>query len=368
VAVGPLELVTLRTSGAASLYRGLGEAFTATKGGLALVGRRADGVCGFLGDDNRCRIHAELGFGLKPLTCRLFPYRLHPTAEGPTIVRASLSCPTVAANQGALVSTEAKALGRLADEWARAFPVSPRALELVAGRSLPAPVAETLRSALQSLLDRPGDLRANLRRIADLLDDLTRWRVRRMPEDRFAEYARIMARHAETSDRAVSATPSPKLTWSTRGVLLAVAATRAQLAGEAGMRLRIRLLRLVAHLHGVGPGSAGVDLRLAEAATLDLADPAVRALVHHVLRGAVTSLGSGEQPLVDELGTHAALLHAATLLARQRAGAQGRSQATADDLLAVIPESMDVLLASGTFAGLVRRLGGGTSALRQLAA
>src|SRR4051812_26797456 len=42
------------------------------------IRKRADGACGFLSDDNRCRIHERLGGQRKPLTCRLFPFRFHP--------------------------------------------------------------------------------------------------------------------------------------------------------------------------------------------------------------------------------------------------------------------------------------------------
>jgi hypothetical protein len=225
-----------------------------------------------------------------------------------------------------------------------------------------------LHGALLAILERGGGLRPSLLRMADLLEDLTRWRARRMADEAFSEYVQIMARHAGGSDAAPRSAPVAGLTLASRGVLLAVAATRAQLAGEGGLGLRLRLLRLVAHLHGVGGGAAGIDLGHARAATLDVDEPSVRVVLQHAMRVGLSGLGASRQPMVDELGTHAALLLAATLLARQRAGAAGRDRATAEDLLAVLPETMDVLLASGAFAGLVRSLGGGVAALRQLAA
>jgi hypothetical protein len=367
VAVSTAEVEALTRAGAASLYRGIGQPFTEAGRGISLVGRREDGVCGFLADDRRCSIHAELGAKLKPLTCRMFPFRVHAATAGAAIVSSSLSCPTVAANEGAPVSRDA-GLPALAESWLRAFPEKPARVEMVAGRSLSPPAADALQGTLRALIDRGGDLRTSILRVADLLEDLTRWRARRMSEDAFSEYVQIMARHAGASDAPPRSAPLPGLTLATRGVLLAVAATRAQLAGEGGFGLRLRLLRLVAHLHGIGRGSAGVDVSQARAARLDAEDPELRRLLQHALRVGIAGLGSSRQPLVEELGTHAALLHAATLLARQRAGASGRDRATAEDLLAVLPETMDVLLASGSFASLVRRLGGGVTALRQLAA
>ena len=60
---------------------------------LQRIRKRADGACGFLSADNRCRIHEELGAAKKPLTCRLFPYAFHTAADG-VVVTASFGCPT----------------------------------------------------------------------------------------------------------------------------------------------------------------------------------------------------------------------------------------------------------------------------------
>ena len=69
---------------------------------LQRIRKRADGACGFLSDDNRCRIHEELGAARKPLTCRLFPYAFHTAADG-VVVTASFGCPTIVANEGPLI-------------------------------------------------------------------------------------------------------------------------------------------------------------------------------------------------------------------------------------------------------------------------
>ena len=72
--------------------------------GLHRIRKRADGACGFLSDDNRCRIHEELGAAKKPLTCRLFPLRLSSRLATNIIVTASFNCPTIAANEGPLMA------------------------------------------------------------------------------------------------------------------------------------------------------------------------------------------------------------------------------------------------------------------------
>ena len=71
---------------------------------LQRIRKRADGACGFLSADNRCRIHEELGAAKKPLTCRLFPYAFHTAADG-VVVTASFGCPTIVANEGPLIGT-----------------------------------------------------------------------------------------------------------------------------------------------------------------------------------------------------------------------------------------------------------------------
>jgi hypothetical protein len=72
-------------------------------------------ACGFRDDDNRCRIHARLGMGVKPLVCRLYPYTL---AETPAGVFAGLrfSCPAAVAGEGTSLEESRDELERLARE------------------------------------------------------------------------------------------------------------------------------------------------------------------------------------------------------------------------------------------------------------
>ena len=55
--------------------------------------------CGFLLDDNRCEIHAELGIDAKPVTCQQFPFMMTKTPEG-IFVGASFFCTSVRENSG----------------------------------------------------------------------------------------------------------------------------------------------------------------------------------------------------------------------------------------------------------------------------
>jgi Fe-S-cluster containining protein len=341
------------------------------------IRKRADGACGFLSKDNRCRIHERLGGAKKPLTCRLFPFRFHPV-EGKASLSASFCCPTVVGNTGETVAAQLRPLGGLYSEWSRAFPEETRRLELVAGRPLSAGTAAVLRDVLRQMLDRPGadgrpDLRGNVGRIAALLDDLTRHRVLKLDPARFDEYVELTGRYAAASDRrSPPAKPSAVGRVLSRGFLFAVLAAREQLRGpHSGLRLglRARLVRLAAHAHGLGPGVADVDLRAGRRVARPLDDPDVHGLVHHYLRAAISDLGSGRRPLVDEMVMAIALLSAALAFAAMRAGAAGRTTLDAESVTEGLLETMDLAHAEpeGAYARVVVSLAGGLDALRAFA-
>ena len=108
IAITAAEVEGYRTAGAAAWYstEDVAEGTEAAEPFEPLTGqpghfrirKRADGACGFLSAENRCRIHEQLGGARKPLTCRLFPFRFHPV-EGKAVVSASFCCPTIVASQ-----------------------------------------------------------------------------------------------------------------------------------------------------------------------------------------------------------------------------------------------------------------------------
>ncbi|HEX4610769.1 MAG TPA: YkgJ family cysteine cluster protein, partial [Urbifossiella sp.] len=63
------------------------------------LNHRPDGACVFLGDDNRCRIHAKFGSAAKPLACRVYPFLLVPAGDH-WRVGLRYACPSAAANDG----------------------------------------------------------------------------------------------------------------------------------------------------------------------------------------------------------------------------------------------------------------------------
>ena len=131
-----------------------------------------------------------MGASRKPLTCRVFPYSFHPAADA-VVVTASFGCPTIVANQGQPIASGESliAIESLRKEWFAINPSRSSPLQLVAGRSMDTRSAHVLRQGLLAMLKRDSaDIRANLRRIANTIDDLTRSRVLALSDTDFAEY------------------------------------------------------------------------------------------------------------------------------------------------------------------------------------
>jgi len=339
--------------------------------------RRADGACGFLAADGACRIHAERGADRKPIACRIFPFRLHPTEATP-LLTASFSCPTVVANAGSPVGADLEELSALRKRWQRAFPEEAKPLRFTADKPLSGATAGEMRVVLRHLLDRVGengrcDLRSNVARMAALLDDWTRHRVLKLEGEAFDDYVKLTGRFAAATEKpAPPERPSPVGRLVLRGFLLAVVAARLQAAGpRAGARLslRSRLVRVALHLHFLWPPTEGLDRRARQRVRVDLGDPAVHALVHHFLRSTLETLPTGRRPLVDELALAFATLDAALALGASRAAQAGRDTLQAQDLVAGLTEAADLgqTAGDGVLARVLQTLTGGLDALHAFA-
>ncbi len=79
------------------------------------LGKRPDGSCIFLTDDNLCRIHRDLGESAKPLVCRLFPFQLVPL-EDFAFVTLRQYCPSAAADKGRPLEEHLNYIAHLAEE------------------------------------------------------------------------------------------------------------------------------------------------------------------------------------------------------------------------------------------------------------
>lgn len=353
------EAERLRKAGAGRFFRaaegaaeGKAQPLQPAPGGGFTIRKRPDGTCGFLSREGRCRIHEELGAARKPLACQVFPLRFGRSEGAP--VSLSLSCPAVVRNEGEPLAGQASEIARLRQEWRRVHPEPYAPLRIAGGRETTPEVAEALRSALGAVLERPGpggtppDLRSNVLRMAQLVEDLTRHRVLRLEPDRLAEYVALTGSHAARTGQSPGPRAAPPLArLFLRGTLLLAASARLRAEGARGWRRQ--LLGAALHLHGLGPPRAGLDRRAAARASLDLSREDLAGIVHRALRSTVATLGSSRLPLVTELGRGVAVVNVAEVLARTRAGTAGRSQVEvpalvdglceAADLLSVAPES-----------------------------
>jgi Fe-S-cluster containining protein len=343
------------------------------------IRKRDDGACGFLSPRNRCRIHEELGGARKPLTCRMFPYRFHPVEQA-VLVTTSFCCPTTLANEGDLISQQRPEIAVLRSEW---FGVHSEkgagAIRFAGSRPITTPTLDAVRSLLAEILDRPGpggppDLRVNALRLGLTLEDWTRYRVLRLPDEAFAEYLQLTGRHAATSDRAIAPRPPSRVgRLLQRGFLFVVGATRVQMENRtaSGLRLglRLRLVRLLLHVHGLGPPVSGIDVRAVARREVGFADPEVHAAAHHFLRASLRGLGTGRRAVADEVGVAFSFLNAGCALAAMRAE---QTQAPIDGPLfrEALMEAVDLTHAgeTGGLGRVLTTLAGGVEAVYVFAA
>jgi Fe-S-cluster containining protein len=340
---------------------------------LLRIRKRRDGACGFLTPEGWCRIHEALGADRKPLSCRLFPFRFHPAGDD-TIVTASFACPTVIADEGSTVASQKREIQALHTAWMRELPEAAATVELSSGHRAPRGSLPLLRTTLCRILDRPGpdgqpDMRANLRRIAALLEDLSRRRVLGLAPDAFLEYLRLTGGYAITNDKPAPARAPARLARLLfRGFLLAAVTVQVRLDPVLARRpvaLRVTLFRLLAHLHGLGPRAAGFDYGRAIGMQFRIDDPGVREIAHRYLRAGFETLGTGRRPVVDEVAMIVAHLNAACVLGGMHAVSNGKSSVDAESFAQGLLESSDLSHADagGHLSTLLTTLSGGLEAL-----
>jgi Fe-S-cluster containining protein len=386
ILVSTAEVASLRRADAARWFREHGDVaegaaldpFEPVAGwrGYHRIRKRADGACGFLSPDNRCRIHEELGGHSKPLSCRVFPYSFHP-APASIIVKTSFGCPTVVANQGQPIAQGARLeeIAALRADWFAGRRTSTPPRLYTRGRSISDESLRVLRDSLKSMLDRRDtggrlDLRANVGRMAAALDDLTRSRVVRLPDADFAEYVRLtLPFAASTATPPAPRSPTAVGRLLQHGFLYAVAAARLGLDNPGASRVRVRLqaMRLLAHFHRLAPASGGVDLAAVRRGRIDFNSPEIQPLAYHYLRAAIASLDAADRPVLDEIAIAVSFLNAAGALALMKAHATGHAVDRAifsDALMAAVDlaHADDRGLAGRTLG----RLAGGVEALYYL--
>jgi Fe-S-cluster containining protein len=341
--------------------------------GYYRIRSRSNGECGFLSSDNRCRIHEELGSAAKPLTCRMFPFKFHPVAGG-AVVTASFGCPTIVANRGEPVSSDS--LEDTYREVAAAMRPPTTQRQFVAGRTIDNASIHIIRESLLRMLSRTDaggfDLRANVQRMAHALDDLTRSRVLRLPDEDFAEYIKLTLPYAAASTAQIQPSKPGRIGRLMQfGFLYVVAATRYGIEHRADSvwSKRIAGVRMLAHFHRLAPAIDRVDVRALGRGRVDINAPGIEPPAYHYLRGTIEALGARERPLLDDFAIGVSCLNAACALAIMNAHASGRPidrQSFSEALM----ESVDVLQADdrGVLGWALPRLAAGVEALKLLSA
>ncbi|MEO8360258.1 MAG: hypothetical protein ABI672_09535, partial [Vicinamibacteria bacterium] len=145
-------------------------------------------------------------------------------------------------------------------------------------------------------------LRRNIRRIAALVDDWTRKRVVELSADKFEDYVKLTGEFAVTKPGDPPAVAPSVARFLFRGFFFASMVPWAS-RGHAfsGLRLRLRLFRLLLHVHGLGPAFHGLRFGAGRRASLDLDAEPYFSPAYHVLRAAIENLGTGRRPVVEEL-------------------------------------------------------------------
>ena len=337
------------------------------------IRKRDDGTCVFLSPDNLCRIHQELGAAKKPLTCRVFPYSFH-RAPDSVVVKASFSCPTIVANQGAVIANgeSRQAIELRSKEWIDANPSTTRPRELVAGRSIDARTSRILRDNLLVMLKRDSpDIRDNIARIAHALDDLTRSRVLSLGDQEFAEYVALTLPYsASRSEAAERRQPGAIGRLMQHGYLYLVCATREAIERRhrSTTALRIARLAMLAHFHGIGPAVGRVNLNALRRRPVDINAPDVRPIVFHYLRSTLETLGAHDRPIIDDFAMAVSHLNAAFALASMNADSIQR-YVDREIFINAMTEASDMSHAAdtGLMSSVMTRFAAGTDAIWKLA-
>ncbi len=185
----------------------------------------------------------------------------------------------------------------------------------------------------------------------------------------FAEYVDVMGGHALTNQKPAATRPASRLARLLfRGFLLTAISVQVRLDGGSGqskLQLRTALFRLLAHLHGLAPGTARFDLRRAAKMPLRLEDDAVHAIAHRYLCASFDTIGTGRRPLLDEVAMIVAHLNAACALARMHAAMCLKPAVDGESFTQGLLESADLAQADDgrRLSALLTTLSGGVEAL-----
>lgn len=155
----------------------------------------SEGVCVFLGEGNRCKIHAKFGGGAKPLACRLYPFTLTPAGDH-WAVGIRYSCPSAADNLGPALQTheaELREYARLYEQEAGRPLAEMPPPELQPGQSVTWPDLLRIRDALLNLLRQPNvTLEYSLRTLLGFAGFCRTSKFDKVSDERLSEFLKVV--------------------------------------------------------------------------------------------------------------------------------------------------------------------------------
>ena len=328
---------------AAEPYVRLGRAY--------VLNHQPQGGCVFLGDDGKCRIHAEHGAAAKPLACQLYPFTLTADAGG---IRAGLrfDCPTAARGDGSPLPKHRQSVKRLAKDLGAALPAEfdPAGAnwELVKGHPLAGETVERLVAEIDRWIrNRKRPFRLRLAGLHELVHTLGGARLNRYDDERLIELVRmVMADMPNVVEAERQVEPAPptrrqmKLFYQTifaHGEYItfqqAMAPAIRGLAYRWGQLRRARRLASGSgEIPPLGPTRGGVEFGVLAGITADpnLATDDCDDLLTRYLRGRIigrTAFGRGYYgwPFLDGLRSLLLAVAAIGWLVRYVAATDGRT-------------------------------------------
>lgn len=223
------------------------------------LNQTADGSCVFLGENNRCRIHAKFGMAAKPFACRLYPFVLVPGGDH-WKVSLRFACPSVTDNKGRAVAAHTSELTTLAGPIEADNPkaVNLEPIELRSGQTVPwHDLARFTKAFVKMVTNTAIPLERRLRQVAKLAAECRPLRYEKVTGGTLGELLDMLAVVAvEETPADPAAVPPPGWVGRTLFRQQVGAYLRADTGPHAGVGKRGAWARFAAGWKfGVGGGS-----------------------------------------------------------------------------------------------------------------
>jgi len=304
-----------------------------------------DGACVFLDPNGLCRIHGTFGEAAKPLACRIYPYTFHPSGNRFT-VSLRFSCPSVADNLGASVTSQQKDLKQLAGLVIPKNYQAPEPPQLTARTRLGWEDTLLVVDAIdQSLADESVPLPLQLLRILFWLDLIEQSKFTKISGTRLSELLTLLREASAVEIPELPASDSPSTISLMQFRMLAGQYARKDTAANLDrswsgrfqqLKNAMKLLRAAGLMPEFDDDFRAVSLEQINAVTGSLPDQS-REMLRRYYRVKVQGLHfcglpCYDLPVVEGMQSLLLTFPVILRLARWRAASQSRSEWTHADL------------------------------------